>query len=132
MIVTRHPRARYASAMFEPMKPAPPVTTTCLVMTPSSRARGALRLFVEQVEQVLAVRAARQMRGQLAQLRVIDEPEVVRDLLGAGDLQPLPQLHRLDEVRRLQQRLLRAGVEPRKAAAELLDAQFAASADRRD
>src|SRR4051794_12103731 len=65
------------------------------------------------------------MRGQIAQLRIIDESEVVRDLLGAGDLQPLPQLDGLDEVRRLQQRLLRPRVEPRESAPELLDAQFA-------
>jgi len=65
------------------------------------------------------------MRGQGAQLRVIDEPEVVRDLLGAGDLQTLPQLDRLDEIRRLQQRLLGTRVEPRETAPELLDAQFA-------
>ena len=39
------------------------------------------------------------------------------DLLGAGDLQPLPLLDRLDEARRLVQRFVRAGVEPGDAAA---------------
>src|SRR4051812_26406125 len=65
------------------------------------------------------------MRGQIAQLCIVDEPEVVRDLLRARDLQSLPQLHGLDKIRGLQQRLLRAGVKPREAAPELLDPQFA-------
>src|SRR5256885_2365098 len=45
------------------------------------------------------------------------------NLLEAGADQPLPRLDRLDEGGRLQQRLVRAGVEPGHAAPELLDVQ---------
>ena len=48
------------------------------------------------------------------------------DLLEAGDHQPLPLFDRLDVVGRLQQRLVRAGVEPRDAARQLLDVQLSA------
>src|ERR1051325_1601620 len=123
--VTRQPRARYASARCEPMNPAPPVTTTCRMSARRDAVR-AQRFVVQQRQEVLAVRAVAQLFGEAAHAVRIDQPEVIRHLLGARDLQPLPQLHGLDEVRRLQQRFLRAGVEPRVAAAELLDAQLAA------
>jgi hypothetical protein len=58
---------------------------------------------------------------------VAPDPALVeRDLLEARDLEALTVLDRLDEVRCLEQRLVRPGVEPRHAAAHQLDAQLAA------
>src|SRR5262249_57483815 len=50
-----------------------------------------------------------------------DEPLAIGDLFGAGDLEALPVLDRLDESRGLDQRLVRAGVEPGETAPERLD-----------
>jgi len=69
----------------------------------------------KQVEQVLAVRVFHRA-AESFQLIGGDEAAFVGDFLQAGDFQPLPFLDRLDEIRRLQQRLVGARVEPRKAA----------------
>src|SRR2546427_6035201 len=53
-------------------------------------------------------------------------PHAVRDLLDAGDHEPLAVLDRLDERGRLQQRFVRPRVEPRDPAAELLDLELSA------
>ena len=55
----------------------------------------------------------------------------IGDLLGAGDLQSLPALDRLDVLRRLEQRFVRAGVEPRHAAAHHLARELAPREIRR-
>jgi hypothetical protein len=51
-------------------------------------------------------------------------PLAVGDLLDAGDLQPLAFLDGLHEIRRLQQRVVRARVEPGEAASQALDPQL--------
>src|SRR4051812_10364959 len=79
--------------------------------------------LVQEPEQILAVRRLLQRRGERLQLGRVDPPEAVGDLLGAGHLQPLARLERLDEEARLQQRLVRPRVEPRDAAAELLEVE---------
>jgi hypothetical protein len=56
--------------------------------------------------------------------RNISEPQ--RDFLRAGDAQALSLLQNLDEVARLDQRGMGAGVEPGKAAAEQLHEEIAA------
>src|SRR5215469_12353515 len=62
---------------------------------------------------------------RFAQEIVAGEPtEAEGDLLGAGDLEALPLLDRLDEVGRLEQRLVGSGIEPRDAAAEPLDEEI--------
>lgn len=54
---------------------------------------------------------------QALQLRGIDPPMAPRDFLGAGDFQSLPILKRGDELTRLEQAFMRAGVQPGIAAA---------------
>src|SRR5450759_3410370 len=52
-----------------------------------------------------------------------DPAGLVGDLLGARDLQALARLDGLNEIRGLEERLVRARVEPRHAAAEELDVE---------
>src|SRR6476646_10704867 len=87
---------------------------------------GACEGAVGQREQVLAVAVLAQRLREREQPIAVDPGVLVGDLLGAGDLEALPRLDRLDEVRGLQQRLVRARVEPRVAAPEALDHQLAA------
>ena len=63
-------------------------------------------------------------RASRLQLLGGDVVHAIGDFLEAADHQALPLLDRLDEVRRLHERLVRAGVEPRDAAPETLDAQL--------
>ena len=55
--------------------------------------------------------------SQAAQGGCRDKPFRIGDFLRATDQQPLPMLDRTDELRRLQQRVMGAGVEPGVAAA---------------
>ena len=64
--------------------------------------------------------------GKPQQLLGVDEALAEGDFLGAGDLQALALLDDVDELRCLEQRFMRAGVEPGIAAAEALGMQFAA------
>src|SRR6478609_3362266 len=77
--------------------------------------------LVEEAQQVLAVGGLLQRRRERLQLRRVDPAEVVGDLLGAGHLQPLARLQRLDERARLQERFVRPGVQPGDAAPQLLE-----------
>ena len=86
--------------------------------------------FLRDRQQVLPVLVL-ERRGQPLELVGVDEAHPVGDLLQAGDLQALPPLDDLDEVGRLEQRLVRAGVEPGHAAAEDLAAELAAVEDTR-
>ncbi len=63
-------------------------------------------------------------RGRGVRIVRADEALAQGDLLDAGDLQPLPLLDGLDEVGGLEQRFVRARVEPGEAAAEELDVQL--------
>ncbi len=81
-------------------------------------------LAVQQAEQVLAV-AVVEAVGQGCELLGGDEALVEGDLFEAGDLQALALFDRRDEVGRLEQRSLGAGVEPGEAAAEQLDVELA-------
>src|SRR3546814_7481391 len=61
--------------------------------------------------------------------RQILRPDIAhapRHLLGRGDRQALTLFDGAHEIRRVEQRVVRARVEPREAAAERLDAQVAA------
>src|SRR5579872_3466278 len=95
--------------------------------TTSGMAVGATRtlwLRLEDAREVLAVGARRH--------RVCDAPEVVGgnpshavgDFLEARDHQSLPLFDRVDVVRRLHERVVRAGVEPGDAACELFDVEL--------
>src|SRR5690606_17298417 len=91
---------------------------------PRSRARSARDALVQQAQQVAAVGVGRaELARQRLELLGADPALAVGHLLGAGDLRALAGLERLDENRGLQQALVRAGVEPRHAASEELDAQ---------
>src|SRR5690349_19179153 len=83
-----------------------------------------LRLVGER-EQILPVLGLLQRAPACAQLIERDESLPERDLLEAADLEALPHLDGLDEVARLQQRVGRASVEPRRSAAEQLERQRA-------
>src|SRR5262245_22770838 len=77
--------------------------------------------------EVGAIRAVGVAGGKQQQLLMIDVALEVRDFLDTGDLEALAQLERLHELRRRQQRVVRAAVEPRHTTAEHLDAQVAAT-----
>src|SRR4051794_3573267 len=79
----------------------------------------------EDLAEVLAVRRLCERIGDARQLLVVDVAHVPGDLFGARDLQVLAALDDLDEARRLEERLVRSGVEPRGAAPEAHDAQGA-------
>src|SRR5688572_17990713 len=84
------------------------------------------RVLLQDLAKVVAVRALPHRRGEPGELlrRDVGHPE--GDLLEAGDHQPLALLDRLHEVRRLDERRVRAGVEPGGAAGQTLDVQLAA------
>src|SRR3954451_16238611 len=71
-------------------------------------------------DQILPVAGIFQRFGKPQQLFGVDKTLAEGDFLGASDLQPLALLHDVDELRRLQQRFMGAGVEPGVAAAETL------------
>src|SRR3546814_7519572 len=75
------------------------------------------------LEQVLPVAVLGQRPGERLELRGIDPSVVVGNLLRAAHAQALARLDGLDVVRCLQQRLVRARLEPRVAAAKLFEVQ---------
>ena len=76
---------------------------------------------MQHIQQVLSVTAALQRLGMRLELRRADIAHAPGDLLDAGHLQALALLDGLDEGGRLQQRLVRTGIQPGGTAAELLD-----------
>src|SRR5690606_32919968 len=64
-----------------------------------------------------AVARIREPGGEAGKLFRVDPSEPERDFLRTADLETLPRLKRLDEERRLQQRLVGARIEPRDATA---------------
>ncbi len=73
--------------------------------------------------EIFAVSALRQRLGELEQLFGIDEAEAPGDLLHAGHLQSLPLFDNAHEHARIEQRIVGAGIEPRRASSEPLDVQ---------
>src|SRR6266516_1694562 len=61
------------------------------------------RRLLEHAQQIIAVSAPLQPLCLAPHLVRGDEAEQVRHFLGAGDLQPLPQLDLFDEIRRAEQ-----------------------------
>ena len=76
--------------------------------------------------EILPVSRALHRLGKPQQLFGVDEALGERDFLRAGDFQALALLDDVDELRGLEQRFMRAGIEPGVAAAEPLDMKFAA------
>src|SRR5262249_19167283 len=87
--------------------------------------RPVMSRVVDETAQIVAVRVAAHRGRQPQHVGRGDIAHPKRDLLDAGDHEPLALLQRLDEVRRLQERLVRPGVEPRDTPAEALDVQLA-------
>src|SRR4051812_16675282 len=103
------------------MNPAPPVTKSLMwAKTLTAEAAGLSRAAVGgEAHDVLPVRRLPELLAEAVQLLALDVAHPPGDLLDAGDLLALPVLEDLHERRRLQQRVVRAGVEPRHAPAEL-------------
>jgi hypothetical protein len=76
--------------------------------------------------EILAIAAFRGFLGDPLERLKRDVALPQRDLFGAGDAQALALFEDLDEMAGLDQRGMRAGIEPGKAAAEHLDIQIAA------
>src|SRR5438477_2288112 len=88
--------------------------------------RGAGAALFEQVRQIASVIILAETVRLREQLVAVDIAHIVGDLLDAGDLEPLAHFDRADIFAGAQQILMRAGVEPGIAAAELFDLQCAA------
>src|SRR5690606_9032674 len=104
------------------MNPAPPVT---MMRRMSDLTSSSSLLLVKHVAQVAAVVAAAVPLDQRLELRAIDEAEAIRDLLDTADLEALPLLDDLHERRGLEQRVVRARVEPRIATGQHVRVQLA-------
>src|SRR5262245_3464678 len=87
--------------------------------------RAVSNTLAQERQQILAVFVVDCSREPL-QLGSIDKALAVGNFLDASNLQALPGLDRLHELRRLQQSFVRAGVEPGKPAAEPLNVKLAA------
>ena len=72
-----------------------------------------------QRRDVVAVRRLAERRSEGGERRDVDVAHPERDLLQARDANALAVLQHLDELRRLEQRVVRAGVEPRHPPPEL-------------
>src|SRR5260221_11640573 len=82
--------------------------------------------FAGDAPQILAILVLAQPLGQALEIVGPDQPFAERDLLDAGDLEPLALLDRAHELARLEQRFVGPGIEPGGAAPELLHGQTAA------
>src|SRR5690349_15452150 len=83
------------------------------------------RALFAEVNQIAAIGRFGQRLSAGAQLSRIDIAVEEGNLLEAGDLNALPVLDRVHELGRLKQAVVRAGVEPRKAAGQRLDRKVA-------
>src|SRR5437870_101344 len=124
------PCAAYRSARYVSRKNPRPslwtsgsITTTPGIAVETTRTSG---LVLEHAEEVLAVRARAHARRKAPHVGCRDVAHAVRNLFEARDHQTLALLDRMNVVRGLHERVVRAGVEPRDAARELLDVQLAA------
>src|ERR1700754_3779189 len=98
-------RWRQWRTKFDPMKPAPPVTRRLFMLgSPSGDLAHGRGARLEQAEQVFAVTALAQRKGDALELHVRDEALPPGDLLGAADAQALPLLDHLHVGRGLVQR----------------------------
>src|SRR5690242_14598509 len=81
--------------------------------------------IAQQPEQVLPVAVLGERVAEALELRRVDVALAVGDLLRTRHLEALPPLERLDVMRRLEEGLVRAGVEPRHAASHHLAGELA-------
>src|SRR5215210_1537711 len=102
-----------------PMNPAPPVTRAVSSVSLIGK-------FVDPPAEIGGIGGVAELCGAGEHLVGGHVTLVERDLLEAHDLEALAVLDGADERRRLLKHLVGPGIEPRKAAAEALDAQVPA------
>src|SRR5688572_2962781 len=76
------------------------------------------QLLGQEPQQVLPIAALRQRLRERFELGGVDVAHAVGNLLRAGDLETLASFDDRDELRGLEHRLVRAGIQPRKSTAE--------------
>src|SRR5689334_3250948 len=118
----------------DPMKPAPPVMRYVATASRKGRKRArSLNVSLRsrqvadlcQVEQVPTVVGLRERCGERTQAIRVDEAHPVRNLFDGADEESLSLLDDRDVVRRVQQRLMRARIEPGNATPQNLDVEAA-------
>src|SRR6266567_469912 len=77
-------------------------------------------------EQIIAVAALFAASGDATEMVMGNIAKPERDLLGAGDAEPLALLKQFDVLARLEERGVRAGIEPSEAAAHHFDEELVA------
>src|SRR5688500_9876710 len=82
--------------------------------------------LAQDFHQIAAILVLAERLGERFELVRGDVAHAKSDFLGARDLKPLPALYGLNEGRRLEQRFMGPGVEPRGAAPEKLDRELRA------
>src|SRR5580658_308670 len=97
-----------------------------MMLSPTHDRVGLSGLAFRDAQYVAAIFGLLERAAELAQLFLGDEAAAIGDLLEAGDLGSLPFLHHMHELRGLEQRVMRARIEPGIAVAELLDRELAA------
>src|SRR3954462_10162188 len=97
------------------------MTSTSAISVGTTRTSG---LVLENMEQVLAIRARAHGLREPRQVRRCDVPHAIGNLFEAGAHQALSFFDRVDEVGGLHQRVVRARVQPGDAARELFDIQI--------
>src|SRR5262249_41238251 len=129
-------RCRVSSITRTPsMVRAPPYVSTwntrlasgenSIVPPAENRAWNAASGVVDEPAEIVAVRVVAHGRRETQHVGRGDVAHAKRDLFDARDHQPLPFFQRLDEARRLEQRLVRTRVEPGDSAAQPFDVQVA-------
>src|ERR1700677_2744529 len=120
---------------LQPHQTAPAASSTPHQPVPSPPSKGSAhpaaacpqasihRLF-QHAQQILPIAALCDLSRQQTQLLCIDISQPIHDLFRTGHLQSLPLLNRMDEHRRVQQRVVRPRVEPRDAPSKHLRAEL--------
>ena len=87
----------------------------------------AFPIVTQALPEIRAVRAVLVTIRQPQELRLVDKALGICDFLDARDLEALAEFERLDELRRRQQGIIRARVQPGNAAAQARDPQLASA-----
>jgi hypothetical protein len=94
-------------------------TNLDIVRREGGRLHGATRRrLLGKPVQIAAIGGLGMLGGEAPQAGFVDESLGERDFLGASDEESLPVLDRSHELGRLEQRVMTAGIEPGKTAAE--------------